>query len=385
MIVTAHEGVFLCRARSGKKQNKDYRNGNAVANKVAMQFENRIYSQYVRNAKIFYFFIPSCFHSVITDLFFSTIRAEITIFEAALPIAFTFTYLMAEKKKPRKRLYKQLKNKYRLVIMNDGTLEEKASLRLSPLNVFVTAGIIILTLITSTIYIIAFTPLREYIPGYADVEMKRNLVSLTLKADSMALQMSQSALYFENLRNVIDGKVQADDPRLQETLVPVRFDTIRALPRSKEDSLLRLMVESQDRFELTTQSAKQSHGGISSFFFFTPVKGTVVSKFDPVDKHYGIDIVAPKNEPIKSTLDGTIIMSDWTYDTGYVLAIQHSNNLISIYKHNSALLKKPGAFVKAGEVVAIIGSSGKITTGPHLHFELWHNGSPVNPQDYMVF
>jgi murein DD-endopeptidase MepM/ murein hydrolase activator NlpD len=146
------------------------------------------------------------------------------------------------------------------------------------------------------------------------------------------------------------------------------------------------MIESQDRFELNTQEQHSSKtNDISSFFFFTPVKGTVTNVFNSAEKHFGVDIAAAPNEAIKATLDGTVILSAWTSETGYIITIQHSNNLVSVYKHNSALLKKAGTYVKAGEAIAIIGNSGEYTSGPHLHFELWYNGSPVNPKDYIAF
>ncbi len=285
--------------------------------------------------------------------------------------------------KPKKKIYKKLRNKYRLVIMNDETFEEKVSLTLSPLNVFVFTGTIIISLITFTIYIIAFTPLREYIPGYADVSMQRKLIALTSKTDSLMKSMEVRDLYLQNFRNIINGTAGIDS----SSVIPptlTRYDTIQFQPASSSDSAIRHQIESQDRFTLSaTGSAPTS--SLSGFYFFTPVKGTVTSMFNTKTKHYGIDVVAAPNEVIKSTLDGTVVLADWTSETGYVIAVQHSNNLFSIYKHNSALLKNTGDYVKAGEVLAIIGNSGELTTGPHLHFELWYNGSPVNPVDYMSF
>ena len=152
-----------------------------------------------------------------------------------------------------------------------------------------------------------------------------------------------------------------------------------------DDSLLRMLVESQDQYELLSSNDKAFASGIGSYVFFTPLKGTVTTPFSALNKHYGVDIVSAPDEVIKSALDGTVIFSNWTSETGYVIGIQHSNNLFTIYKHNSALLKKEGDYVKAGEVVAIIGNTGELTSGPHLHFELWYNGSPVNPKDYVSF
>ncbi len=266
--------------------------------------------------------------------------------------------------------------------MNDETFEEKVSITLSPLNVFVFTGTIIISLITFTIYVIAFTPLREYIPGYADVNMQRKLITLSYKTDSLMKSMEVRDRYLVNLRNVINGAAGSDSAFQNSELV--RYDTIQFHSPSIADSMIRMEIESQDRFTLAAGSAVPA-SSLSNFYFFTPLKGTVTSTFNSKTKHYGIDIVASPNEVIKSTLDGTVVLADWTSETGYVIAVQHTNNLFSVYKHNSALLKNSGDYVKAGEVVAIIGNSGELTTGPHLHFELWYNGSPVNPIDYMTF
>lgn len=268
--------------------------------------------------------------------------------------------------------------------MNDQTFEEKTSFRLSPLNVFILLGSIIISLVTFTIYIIAFTPLREYIPGYTDTDMRRKLVRLTLQSDSMTYVLRAQDIYFTNLRNIIDGKPLTGTPSVKDS-ASARFDTIHNLVRSKEDSLLRIEMESKDRFDLELNTTKTSSSSIGSFYFFTPLKGTITSEFDSKKKHFGIDIVSGPDEVIKSTLDGTVVLADWTSETGYVIGVQHSNNLLSMYKHNSALLKSVGDYVKSGEVIAIIGNSGEYTSGPHLHFELWYNGSAVNPADYISF
>lgn len=267
-------------------------------------------------------------------------------------------------------------------MMNDETFEEKLSFRLSPLNVFVFTGTVILSLITFTIYIIAFTPLREYIPGYSDINMKRQLISLTHQTDSLASSLHARDLYLENLRRVVNGEIGIDSLESAPTLV--RYDTINFPPMSLEDSLLRAQMESQDPYTLAG-GITPPVSGASSFFFFTPLKGSITNEFNRKTRHYGIDIVASANEVIKSTLDGTVLVADWTSETGYTIGVQHSNNMFSLYKHNSALLKSVGDFVKAGDVIAIIGNSGELTTGPHLHFELWYNGSPVNPKEYMTF
>jgi murein DD-endopeptidase MepM/ murein hydrolase activator NlpD len=286
---------------------------------------------------------------------------------------------MAEQKK--KRFIKNLKNRYRLVIMNDETLEEKASFNLRPLNVFVATGLSIIFLITITTFLIAFTGLREYIPGYADLTTQWRVYNLLLKTDSMEQKLRTRDIFMGNLKNIINGKV-GEMPAAVAGEKGNKYDTIHKLYKSPQDAELRKMIETQDQFSLAEGSMQNS---MNSFLFFPPVKGTVTNRFDPVKKHYGIDIVANVNEPIKATLDGTVVISNFTSETGYVIGIQHSNNLFSFYKHNSALLKKAGDFVKAGEVVAIIGNSGELSEGPHLHFELWFNGSAMNPQQIISF
>lgn len=283
-----------------------------------------------------------------------------------------------------KYILSRMRTRLRLVIMKDDTFEEKFSLRLTPLNVFILFGSLAILLIFITTYIIAFTPLRQYIPGYADVGMKRKLISLSYSADSLSNKLYAQNLYIQNLNAIINGELPVT--KLRDTAAATaRYDSISRLEKSEADSLLRYQIESADRFDLAIDPNAPFGSGIANFAFFTPLKGTITSKFNSKQKHFGIDIVAGANEVIKSTLDGTVVFSDFTSETGYTLCIQHSNNLFSVYKHNSALLKHIGDFVKAGDVIAIIGNSGELTTGPHLHFELWYNGSAVDPSEYMMF
>jgi murein DD-endopeptidase MepM/ murein hydrolase activator NlpD len=289
---------------------------------------------------------------------------------------------MSEEQNKKGELLKRLRHRYRLVVMNDETFEENFSLRLTPLGLVILLGsttIIMIMIVTS---LIAFTPLREYIPGYADVGVRRNLIRITLKSDSLEEAISQRNAFMGNIGNVLKGNLKTDttqnrpDPNKE-------YNKLEMNPSGSED-VLRKNIESEDKYSLSYET-KTNKNGISNFFFFTPLKGTVSSSFKTKEQHYGVDIVAPENEAIKSTLDGTVILATWSSETGYTITIQHSNNLISIYKHNSVLLKKVGTFVKAGDPIAIIGNSGEQTTGPHLHFELWYDGKPIDPQDYMVF
>jgi len=292
---------------------------------------------------------------------------------------------MAEDPKARRRMLDRLKAHLRLVVMNDETLEEKISFRLKPLNVFVAVGITALLLIFITTIIIAFTPLREYIPGYADVNMQRRVYSLSEKADSMERTLNAGDLYIQNIRNIISGGVPTAGIPERKDLKKTYYDTIKKLNKSKEDSLLRQEIESQDKFSIAIAAKATGVNDINSFLFFTPLRGTITTRFDVSGKHYGIDIAAAPNEAIKATLDGTVVLANFTSETGYTIAIQHANNLLSVYKHCSSLLQKTGAYVKAGDAIAIIGNSGETSHGPHLHFELWFNGSPVDPQKFMAF
>ncbi len=288
---------------------------------------------------------------------------------------------MPERKK--RKLLERLRDRYRLVVMNDDTFEEKVSLKLSPLSLFMLFGSVTIVFITIIISLVAFTPLREYIPGYTDVNMRKELVDLTLKADSMEQSMEASAMFIDNINNIFSGKVSSDSNMTRPDTTK-KYQNIQ-IKRSKEDSLLRKQIESQDKYSLNMKEDAARKNSISSFFFFSPIRGLVTSSFNAASEHYGVDVTAPENEAIKATLDGTVVLASWTLETGYVIQVQHSNNLVSVYKHNSALLKKAGEFIKAGEPIAIIGSSGEQSTGPHLHFELWYNGSAVDPQDYIVF
>lgn len=282
-----------------------------------------------------------------------------------------------------KRFFRKLRVKYRLVLMNDETFEEKLSFRLSRLNVFVVTGFLAILLVIVTIFIIAYTPLREYIPGYADQRLRKLSVENAELIDSLEFLARVNEQWISNLNNVIDGNLNTQD------LIPpdstTRYDTI-TITKSPEDSLLRLEMEQLGRYNLVMYSGEQKlENSVSNLFFVPPVKGRITNGFDPRQKHFGIDLAGKDNETVKATLDGMVVFASWTTNTGHVIAIQHPNNLFSIYMHNSALLRSVGDKVNAGEAIAIIGNSGEMSTGPHLHFELWFNGRPVNPREYMNF
>jgi murein DD-endopeptidase MepM/ murein hydrolase activator NlpD len=237
-------------------------------------------------------------------------------------------------------------------------------------------------MISLVVSLVAFTPLREYIPGYADVGMQKDLMRMTWKTDSMERSIKSRQLYIDNLNRILNGKDSAEHP-VNPRDTTKEYNHLNFRP-SSADTALRNEIESMDQYSLAIGVKKK--GGISGFFFFVPVSGSITNAFNAAEEHFGVDVTATdEDEPVRCTLDGTVISSGWTTGDGYVISVQHSDNLISIYKHCAALLKKTGEYVKAGDPIAIVGSSGEQNTGPHVHFELWYNGTAIDPNDYMVF
>jgi murein DD-endopeptidase MepM/ murein hydrolase activator NlpD len=288
---------------------------------------------------------------------------------------------MAEEKKKRP-LSERLRRKYRLVILNDASFEERFSLRLTPGGILILVSSVTIFMSFFLISLIAFTPLREYIPGYGDISDRKALIALSLKADSVEEIIQAKNEYIKNLQNVLSGNVTSDTTKPEKNAE--KNNQHITIKPSRTDSVLREEVEQQDKFSLTL-SNNTGTSGISGYFFFSPVKGMVTHSFNMAEGHYGIDVVAKENEFIKAALDGTVVFAGWTSGDGYVIQLQHSNNLMSIYKHNSDLTKNVGDHVKAGEPIAIIGNTGETSSSTHLHFELWYNGIPIDPQDYVLF
>jgi murein DD-endopeptidase MepM/ murein hydrolase activator NlpD len=273
--------------------------------------------------------------------------------------------------------------RYRFTVYNDHTFEEVWQLRLTKLNLFILLGSSVVFLIALTIVLIAFTHLREFIPGYPDGNMRRNIIMNAYRLDSLERELEIRDRYFVNLNNIISGREPDDFQNVQDTSLDYSEITFSG---SIEDSILRQEIEVEEQYNLSIGEEESSGDNLSSIHFFAPIKGMVTSSFNPNENHYGTDIVGSQNSVVSATLDGTVIMAAWTLETGYVIQMQHNNNIISVYKHNAELLKEVGASVKAGESIAIVGNSGELfTTGPHLHFELWHNGFPLDPEKYILF
>ncbi|MDI9341744.1 MAG: M23 family metallopeptidase [Sediminibacterium sp.] len=291
---------------------------------------------------------------------------------------------MAEIKKSRwERFTKQLRNQYRLVILNDRTFAERFSLKLSPLGLLIGAAALTIVMTTLVISLVAFTPLREYIPGYGNVAERKQILQLSIMADSLEQTLSARDLYISNLVNVLTDKVEGKPERPKKD-TSGKYKNVNT-QASEADRIFRKEIENTKNAELLSATSSLKAGALSNTLFFMPVKGLVVTSFNAGENHFGCDIVSKKDELIKSTLDGTVIFAGFTNSDGYELHIQHTGNIISVYKHNSTLLKRVGDRVKSGESIAVIGNSGESSKGPHLHFEIWYNGVPVNPEDVLAF
>ncbi|MCH7536151.1 MAG: peptidoglycan DD-metalloendopeptidase family protein, partial [Bacteroidetes bacterium] len=263
---------------------------------------------------------------------------------------------MATRKKRKQSLYEALQSKYRLVVMNDDTFEEQASFKLSRINLFVIISAVLFVIVLVITSVIIFTPIKEWIPGYADVNLRRDLIYLKLKADSIEKVVDTRTLYLNARRDVLTEKV--DTGKGESTAENMPENSLSFAGISLEDSSLRAEMEGEEYFMLNFSNMRPSRTSVADFAFFTPVRGFITEDFDRSGNHFGVDVVAPENETIQAVLDGTVIMATWTLETGHVIALQHENQLVSFYKHNSVLLKKVGNFVRAGDAIAIIGSSG---------------------------
>ncbi len=287
---------------------------------------------------------------------------------------------MAKKEKKRK-FARKLLHKYRLVVLNEDTFEERFAIKLTRLNVFVIGSLCTILLVTGTIFLIAFTSLREYIPGYASTSLKKRATELHYKTDSLQRVIDLNEQYYASIKRVLTGDVSTIEFNKDSILDASNIDASEInLTPSKEDSLLRDIVDKEDKYNVFETTLSNSN-----FVLFPPVNGSISELFNIKEKHYAVDVVVAKDTPVKATADGTVIFSEWTTETGYVIILEHSNELISVYKHNASLTKQQGDLVKAGEVIALTGNTGELTTGPHLHFELWNRGYPVNPSNFIDF
>lgn len=296
---------------------------------------------------------------------------------------------MADENKQERSRWERWQAPYRLIVRNDESLEEMASYKLTLMNVYIAISSLIVVVSTCVILLIAFTPLKKMIPGFNGAD-SAELVQIYKDLDSLEQLSRQQQRYNEGIRRMLVGEVEYAPDAPPEN---ISSDNVAEQPieRVEEDDLLRQEVEMEAIRNVTGGQSGQPLNisprdtPLEQMYFTPPVSGSVSLKFDADTDHIGVDIIAPKNTPIKAALDGWVIASDWTMETGNTVAIQHTNNIVTFYKHNSALLKKVGDYVRAGEAIAIIGNTGELTDGPHLHFELWHRGKPIDPEGFVNF
>jgi len=282
-------------------------------------------------------------------------------------------------KSKKEKIKDKLTFKYRFVVLNEDTFEERFSFKLNRLNAFVFGAIFSILLISMTILFITLTPLKEYIQGYSSSELQKETTSLVYKVDSLNKAISVNDLYIENIQQVLKGEIKRFSFDKDSVLKQFQIEEIDFAP-SAVDSSFREEVEQKDRFSVFQQAERNT-----DIVFTSPIKGQVTQQFDDQEKHLAIDIAVDKDTPVKAVADGTVIFTGFTADTGYVIILEHGQSFISVYKHNSAIFKEQGELVKSGEVIASAGSTGTFSTGAHLHFELWNDGYPVNPSNYISF
>lgn len=286
-----------------------------------------------------------------------------------------------QKKKNIKAFWHRIRFKYKLSFINEGTLEEVWSFRLSQLSAFVTLAVFAFFLVSVTAFIIIKTPIRNYLPGYLDVEIRKEIMQNALRADSLERMMAIQSLYLDNVAGILSGTVPLDSIRQIDSLAQVQADY--NIPRSPEEESFVKSYEEEEKYNLTVLDPNPVP--TDGVFFYKPVNGVISAHYEVDARHFGIDLVAAPKESVLATLDGTVVFTGFDPNYGNVIQIQHKNGFLSIYKHNELLLKEAGDHVVAGEAIALVGNTGELSTGPHLHFELWYKGNPVNPEEYIAF
>ncbi len=290
---------------------------------------------------------------------------------------------MAENETKKEQIIRKLKDKYKLVVYNEETYSEVFHFRLSRLNVFAYAGFSFLFITIIVILMLIFTPLGNFLPDRPNNKLFREVLANTSRIDSLDKEIEIRDNYLESIQRALTGKIPKENSLDSVSIIDKKN---LSFEKSSEDSMIRQQVAEDERYSLTIEEENVQKNDINKLHFFAPIsKGMITNGFDLEGNHFAVDIVASPDEVIMATLDGTVIEAAWTLLTGYVIQVQHDNNLISIYKHNSVLLKEVGDRVRAGETIAIIGNTGELSTGPHLHFELWHKGTPLDPENYIVF
>jgi murein DD-endopeptidase MepM/ murein hydrolase activator NlpD len=287
--------------------------------------------------------------------------------------------------KAKKTISERLTTKYQVVIRNEENLAETSSTGFTYAKVLVISASVFLLLFAFSLFLSKTLLAKWFDPKYAQMEANKKLYELAVKVDSLAVEVNQKDLFIQNFQRVLSGDTSSGFTDPAEVLggqnKPVA--AVGNMELAASDSLFRKEFENSEFSLVTLASGKYRE--LQEMFFFTPITGFVSDHYDIKKGHYGIDVVAKTNEPVKCVADGTVVMASWTQDAGHVIAVQHRGNLVTVYKHNAGLLKKVGSFVNAGDIISIVGNSGEMTDGPHLHFEMWYNGNSLNPEDFVTF
>ena len=273
-------------------------------------------------------------------------------------------------------------SKFRLALIDNQSHKQLFTLQFTKTSLFVTVVTILVTLCTLIFSIIAFTPVKTFIPGYPDARSKREAIQNAIKIDSLENVIYKWGLYSENLKRVLEGASPVKIDSLVTASMNEAGRTADMADIHRQDSLLREKVKEEEQFGIAARNKRTLP--IEGMHFFCPLKGVVSQDYDPISHPY-IDITAPAGSVVKATLDGTVIYAGWDDETGHTIQLQHEGDIISIYRHNEKLLKKSGDKVSAGTSIALVGNTGELTSGDHLHFELWHKGEAVDPTRYINF
>lgn len=286
--------------------------------------------------------------------------------------------------RPRKTFSNWLFNRYLLIIRNEENFAEKSTVSFTYAKVIVLSVTIFMIILVLSFFLVETILAQWFDPRHSQMEANRNLIQLSLRLDSLEFEVYRKQQFINNFQRILKGDIDSDsledksENRTTEVPVEIQSSTLSAI-----DSQFRRRFETAEASLLTISNYRQIE--LEEMFMFSPIDGIISQKYDVKNEHYGVDVVSRKNEPVMCIADGTVILASWTQDSGYVIAIQHRGGLISVYKHNDELLEKVGNFVGAGDVISITGNTGDLTDGTHLHFELWHNGNPVNPEEFVSF
>lgn len=287
---------------------------------------------------------------------------------------------MANKKNNNRTWLQNLLNRYRMIVINETTFNEELSFRFSRLNIFSIIILLLVFIFTGTFFLVSYTPIKEFIPGYTSTKVRKEAIRNTFLLDSLVTKFQKQDQFIKSIKSALSGKNESDEGLLKEINKNNLESFNREFNRVKADSLLRLEVMQEDKYNLMPNSKNNV-----KFMLFSPASGLISEPFNSEIKHFAVDIALAKDTPIKSVAVGTVVLAEWTSDTGYVIVIKHNHGLLSVYKHNSTIEKSQGDIVQAGEVIAFAGNSGELSTGYHLHFELWIDGYPVDPTNFIDF